>query len=47
MVNKPFKSLKKAEQPEEEERGSSEEAVVAALGTKAAEGGRELYYFLG
>jgi hypothetical protein len=47
MENKPLKILKKAEWPEEEERGSSEEEVVAALGTEAAEGGKELYYFLG
>jgi hypothetical protein len=40
-------SLKKAERPEEEEQGSSEEEVVVALGTEAAEGAKELYYFLG
>jgi hypothetical protein len=43
MENKRLKSLKKAEQPEEEEWGSSEEEVVAALGTEGAEGGKELY----
>jgi hypothetical protein len=46
MKNKPLKSLKKAEWPEGEERGSSEEVVVA-LGTEVAEGGKELYCFLG
>jgi hypothetical protein len=46
MKNKPLKSLKKAERPEEEEWGSSEEVVVA-LGTEAAEGGKVLYCFLG
>jgi hypothetical protein len=45
MENKPLKSLKKVEWPEEEEWGSSEE-VVAALGTKAAEGGKEMYCFM-
>jgi hypothetical protein len=45
MENKPLKSLKKAERAEEE-RGSSEEVVVA-LGTEVAEGGKELYCFLG
>jgi hypothetical protein len=47
MENKPLRSLKKAEQPKEEERGSSEEEAVAALETEAVEGGREMYCFLG
>jgi hypothetical protein len=51
IANDPLKSLKKADLPEEEEeeeaRHSSEAEVVAALGTKAAKGGKELYYFLG
>jgi hypothetical protein len=46
MENKPLKSLKKAERPKGEERGSSEEVVVA-LGTEVAEGGKEMYCFLG
>jgi hypothetical protein len=46
MENKPLKSLKKTERPEEEERGLSEEVVVA-LGTEPAEGRKELYCFLG
>jgi hypothetical protein len=49
IANDPLKSLKKADLPEEEEeaRHSSEAEVVAALGMKAAKGGKELYYFLG
>jgi hypothetical protein len=47
MENKPLKSLKKTEWPEEEERGSCKEEVVVALGNEAAEGGMELYCFLG
>jgi hypothetical protein len=46
MEKKLLKSLKKAEQPKEEERGSSKEVVVA-LGTEATEGRKELYCFLG
>jgi hypothetical protein len=54
MENKSLKCLKKADLPEEEEeeekaaaRRSSEEEVAAALGTEVAEGGKELYCFLG
>jgi hypothetical protein len=54
MENKCLKCLKKADLPEEEEeeekaaaRRSSEEEVAAALGTEVAEGGKELYCFLG
>jgi hypothetical protein len=49
IANNPLKSLKNAERPEEEEEawGSSEEEVVEALGTETAEGGKELYCFLG
>jgi hypothetical protein len=50
MENNPLKSLKKVDLPEEEEaavRRSSEEEVAAALGTKVAEGGKELYCFMG
>jgi hypothetical protein len=47
-----LKSLKKANLLEEEEeeavaRCSSEEDMAAALGMEAAEGGKELYCFLG
>jgi hypothetical protein len=51
IANNPLERLKKASLLKEEEevaaRRSSEEEVVAALGMEAAEGGKELYCFLG
>jgi hypothetical protein len=47
MENRLLNILKNVERPEEDGWGSSEEEVVAALGTEAAKGGKELYCFLG
>jgi hypothetical protein len=49
MEKKPLKSLKKANLLEEEAvaQCSSEEDMAAALGMEVAEGGKELYCFLG